>query len=56
MKRYLVFAGDYYYPNGGWDDLKAEFDTYAEVAANLCKFDNYDWVHVIDCLTGSKVE
>ena len=30
MKRYLVFAHDQFYPNGGIRDLKASFDDYSE--------------------------
>lgn len=39
MKRYLVFAYECYYPNGGWNDFKGSYDTLeeAKVAAKLCK-------------------
>ena len=30
MKRYLLFATAQYYPNGGWDDFKGNFDTREE--------------------------
>jgi hypothetical protein len=33
MKDYLVFEWDRYYPSGGWDDLKQQFDTFTEVEA-----------------------
>lgn len=31
--KYIVFAGDAYYPQGGWKDWAAEFDTEAEAVA-----------------------
>ena len=33
MKRFQVFAGQYYYPQGGWEDWHSEYDTMAEAAA-----------------------
>ena len=27
MKRYLVFFGESYYPEGGWSDLKQDFNS-----------------------------
>jgi hypothetical protein len=30
MKRFLVFAGDCYYPNAGMDDFQEDFDTLEE--------------------------
>lgn len=30
MKRYLLFAGDQYYPRGGMYDLRGDFDTLEE--------------------------
>ncbi len=44
MKRYLVFAFDFYYPIGGWDDFKKDFDTTTEaldyISANLKEYDD----------------
>ena len=54
MKRYLVFAGDTYYPNGGWDDIYGAYETSDEaVAAADEAHDQYDWVQVIDIETAS---
>jgi hypothetical protein len=52
MKRFLLFAGDNYYPEGGWDDFINSFDTLEEVELNLgvC-----DWFHVVDSTTGEKI-
>lgn len=54
MKRWLLFAGDNYYPIGGWDDFQADFDTKEEafdkaaesVIARAC-----DWAHIVDSQT-----
>lgn len=48
--RYLVFAGDTYYPLGGGEDFKssyATFDDAKQAAANKCASGN-DWAHVFD--------
>lgn len=49
MKRFLLFAGHYYYPSGGWNDFAGFFDTpeEAQEAAERKKGD-WDWWHVID--------
>ena len=47
MKRYLLFAGDDYYPKGGWRDFQDGFNTLEDAlkgAANAKK----DWWHVVD--------
>ena len=51
MKRYLLFAGDKYYPYGGWEDFKGSFDleTSALVAAAN---EAADWWQVVDTHTG----
>jgi hypothetical protein len=59
MKRYLLFAGEIYYPIGGWDDLKGSFETIDEAKAAASgdpphKYE-FDWWHVIDAVTGEKV-
>lgn len=58
MKRYLAFAGDTYYPAGGWDDFKGDFDTKAEAYAAVCipitnswRSHEFDWWQVIDTTT-----
>jgi hypothetical protein len=32
MGRYLLFAGDEYYPAGGWQDYKGRFNSFKEAA------------------------
>lgn len=57
MKRYLAFSGDNYYPAGGWDDFKGDFDSLTEAFA-IAKKDNekYGWWHIIDRDTKEEVE
>lgn len=47
MKRYLLFAFDGYYPEGGWSDYRGDYDTLreAEVAGSELR---YNYWHVID--------
>jgi hypothetical protein len=51
MKRFLVFAGEYYYPGGGAYDYLGGYDT-RESAVERAKEeleDEYtDWAHVLD--------
>lgn len=47
MKRFLVFAGDDYYPTGGWDDFVGDCDTLAEATA-LVEKRHRDWAHCAD--------
>jgi hypothetical protein len=46
MKKYLIFCGDSYYPQGGWADFAGAFDDLEEAksaASELC----FDWGHVV---------
>lgn len=49
MNLFLVFAGDNYYPAGGWDDfLSAHTDEEeAEAAADAAR-KHRDWAQVVD--------
>ena len=47
MKRYLLFAGYDYYPSGGMDDFKNDFDTIDE-AIQYAKANKDDWQHIYD--------
>jgi hypothetical protein len=38
MKRFIFFAYDSYYPSGGCDDIKADFDTLEEAMAYKPKY------------------
>ena len=67
MNRYAVFAGDYYYPAGGWSDLQDIFPTKEDaikdadrrVATTPMDLGGYtylrsenDWVQVVDLEVG----
>lgn len=54
MKRYLLFAGDRYYPAGGWQDFKGSFDSLTE--AILAAVNSFEWWHVVDGYSGKVVE
>lgn len=62
IKRYLLFAGQTYYPNGGWDDFIIDCDTARELR-KLISFkirerdtialiegfkNDYHWLQIID--------
>lgn len=64
MKRFLLFAGDTYYPSGGWQDFKKSFDTVLEAVKTAAgntkdtdlKGGTWDWWQVVDLETGKMVE
>ena len=45
MKRYLLFAGDACYPNGGWENFVGSYDIIPPAPQS------YDWWHVVDTCT-----
>ena len=56
-KRYWLFGGDAYYPNGGMNDFVGSFDE-IEQAEECVKSEEYefDWHHIFDTQTGEKTE
>lgn len=55
MKQYLLFAGDHYYPSGGWNDFIDSYATMEEVEKQWATLSNnkvYDWGHVVDITKG----
>lgn len=56
MKRYMVFAGSVYYPDGGAHDFFDSFDTEGEAndkALGLSSEESWGaWGHVFDCESG----
>lgn len=62
MKRYLLFEGLVYYPDGGWNDLAGDFDTVEEAKASgeesmlEGKRVLYDWYQIVDLETGKEVK
>lgn len=53
MPRYLLFGGDQYYPNGGWDDFKGAFETVEDA---WHAHEGWDWWHIVDTVSGEIVE
>lgn len=51
--QYLIFAGDNYYPNGGWHDFKDKSDDLLEANRIAVSYinDGKDWAHVVDLNT-----
>ena len=48
-KRYILFAGDQYYPGGGMEDFRGTFDTVEEARAAAGRGrSRYDWAQVVD--------
>ena len=43
---YLLFAGDQYYPAGGWNDFIDEFPTEAEALARAANTE-CNWWHIV---------
>lgn len=56
MKRYLVFAGSTFYPEGGMEDLSANHDTLSKAVSDafFC-MRNKDWCHIYDTASMSVV-
>lgn len=40
MRRYMVFAGSFYYPIGGMEDLVGHFDTVDEALSSLLTYES----------------
>ncbi len=55
MKRYALFAGDNWYPAGGWKDFVQFYDRQDD-AVRRGWVDGGDWWHVVDMETGDIVE
>jgi len=54
MKRFLLFSYDYYYPSGGWDDFREDFDSHDDAMEYIKDNDNkfgYDVYEVVDTIT-----
>jgi hypothetical protein len=50
MQRFLLFAGNHYYPGGGWDDYRCGYDELAQAYAAADKnfSDETMWFQVVD--------
>jgi hypothetical protein len=53
--KYAVFAGDIYYPCGGFNDLRGRFETLEEAreyaTTNVNYGSHYEWYHIVDTAT-----
>lgn len=54
--KFLIFAGDEYYPSGGWEDFITTIDTLSNVHLYIDEIiknndHDYDWMHVVDMET-----
>jgi hypothetical protein len=63
MKRYALFAGDHYYPSGGWHDFAGFFDSPGQAKARASKLPREPWEraddkwwHIVDLQTGEIIE
>lgn len=57
MKRFLVFAGETYYPMGGWADFQKDYDTFEEASNSFTELmKTEDWMHIVDSLNGQVVK
>lgn len=61
MKRFALFAGDHYYPDGGWLDFVDSFDTAEEALKFVVEHQQtskphmrWDWWSAIDLTTGDE--
>ena len=56
LKRYAVFGGMCYYPNGGWNDFFASYRTVKQACESITQGKNRirsgEWAHVVDLETG----
>jgi hypothetical protein len=49
--KYLLFAGDKYYPSGGWHDCRGAFESIL-AAMKAAVEGQYDWWHVVELQHG----
>lgn len=54
MKRFILFAGDDYYPSGGWKDFRGDFNSRDEARDEAIRL-RCDWYHIVDIEQGVKV-
>ena len=57
VKRYVIFRCYSYYPEGGWGDMVADFDTVREVQLYLLfksERSRYVWWGIVDLETGKR--
>lgn len=47
MDRYILFAGDRYYPRGGWNDCCGTYTTLLDAVKGAAQA-KADWWHIVD--------
>ena len=52
---FAVFAGEQYYPGGGWDDWEGSFETRSEADQYAAGLKYRDWWQIVDLKMGVKV-
>lgn len=65
MKRFMVFAGQTYYANGGWKDFHCDYNSRDEAIAEVDRLVSEhprrviralaDWAHAVDGETGERI-
>jgi hypothetical protein len=57
MKRFLLFAGDTYYPSGGWRDFQGDYESVEDAFRSLArKRSSFEWYQVVDWKTREIVD
>lgn len=54
-KRFLLFAGENYYPCGGWADFISAFPCMEEAVSAAHKLIDCNWWHIVDLEEGAVV-
>jgi len=49
MKPYLLFAGEQYYPGGGWHDYRGSFASFTEARDRAGEIKG-DWYHIVSII------
>ena len=44
---FLLFAGDNYYPAGGWRDFQGAFMSIEAAEEHFRTYDRFDWGHIV---------
>lgn len=53
-QRYILFAGDGFYPEGGWNDWRGNYEKLEDLKEDLEKLNetwHFDWWHIVDMTT-----
>ena len=53
---YILFAGDQYYPSGGWFDLHSTHATIKEALTEAANCGGFDWWHIVNAETLEMIE